>query len=227
MERVHLRPAWNIADLDSRLSTGILACLVTTVCYLADRLVFVLGIPPDHIASFWPSTAFLVAVLLLVPRRIWPILIAAGLGAMALADLNNGVPVGFEIWITLGNLAETLVATLGISRLLNGVPHLSSLKTLAKYIVFAVILVPFGSALVGANASAPGGYMLQWRLWFFADALAFLTVAPAILNWVHEGRSWARKSHNHLEFAALLTSLVLFGYLTFMGSGRGDRPALL
>ncbi len=227
MERVHHRLAWNIGDLDPRLSGGILACLVATVCYLAARLVYVLGIPPDRIASFWPSTAFLVAVLLLVSRRIWPVLIAAGLGAMALADLENGVPIRFEIWITLGNLAEVLVATLGISRLLKGVPHLNSLRTLAKYIVFAVILVPFASALVGANASAPGGYMLQWRVWFFADALAFLTVVPAILNWVREGRDWSRRPRNYLEFEALMTSLLVFGYATFMGTGRGERPALL
>jgi PAS domain S-box-containing protein len=227
MESGHSRPAWNIADLNSPIAMVILACVVAVVCYLADRLVFVLGIPPDHIASFWPSTAFLVAALLLVPRKIWPVFIAAGLGAMAVADFENGVPSGFEIWFTLGNLAETLVATLGISRLLNGVPHLSSLKNLAKYLGFAVILVPSASALIGAIGSAPKHYWLQGRVWFFADALAFLTVTPAILNWFHEGRAWARKSHNYLEFAALMTSLFFFGYLTFMRTGRGDRPVML
>ena len=145
---------------------------------------------------------------------------------MALADLEHGVRFNFEIWITLGNLAETVVAALGISRLLKGAPHLSSLKTLAKYIVFAVILVPFGSSLLGGLGS-PLVYGLQERIWFLADALAFLTVTPAILNWVREGREWARKSHNYLEFAALMASLVLFGYLTFMGTVRGVRPALL
>jgi len=146
---------------------------------------------------------------------------------MAFADLENGVPIGFEIWITLGNLAETLVATLGIRRLLHGVPDLGSLKNLSKYLVFAVIFVPIASALVGAIGSVPGGYWLQFRLWFFADALAFLTVAPAILTWVREGREWSRKSLNYLEFAALMISLVLFGYFTFMGTGREERPALL
>ncbi len=146
---------------------------------------------------------------------------------MALADLNNGVPIRFEIWITLGNLAETLVATLGISFLFEGAPDLSTLKALSRYMVFAVILVPFGSALLGAIGSAPGGYVLQWRLWFFADALAFLTVLPAILTWVREEREWSRKSHNYLEFAAQMTLLVFFGYLTFMGTGRGEQPALL
>ena len=146
---------------------------------------------------------------------------------MAIADFENGVPIRFEIWITLGNLAETFVATLGISRLLNGVPELSSLKNLAKYIVFAVVLVPFASAIVGANGSVPGGYVLQARLWFFADALAFLTLAPAILSWVREGREWSRKSYNYLEFAALQALLIFFGYFTFMVAGRGERPAML
>jgi len=227
MERVDPHPTRTLADLDAPLPTLMLVSLVAIVCYQADRLAYVLGIPPNHIASFWPPTAFLVAVLLLVPRKIWPALFAAGLGAMALADLRNGVPIGSEVWITLGNLAETLIAALGIRRLLRGQPLLSGLKTWTRYMIFAVILVPFASALLGAISSAPGGYILQWRLWFFADALAFLTVAPAILAWVREGREWSRKPLNYLEFAALMTSLVLVGYLTFLGAGRGERPALL
>jgi len=227
MDRVPHRPAWTLADLNAPLPALISVSLVALVCYQADRLVYVLGIPPDHIASFWPATAFLVAVLLLVPRGIWPVIIAAGLGAMALADLKNGVPIRFEIWITIGNLAEALVATFGISFLSNGVPKLINGKALARYLTFAVIFVPFGSAIVGANGSAPGGYALQWRLWFFADALAFLTVTPAMLAWVREGREWSRKPQNYLEFSALMTLLVLFGYLAFMGTRRGEQPALL
>jgi PAS domain S-box-containing protein len=146
---------------------------------------------------------------------------------MAVGDLENGVPIGFEIWITLGNLAEVLVATLGIRWLLKGGTDLSTFKALAKYLVFATLLVPFVSALVGAIGSAPGGYLLQWRIWFFADALAFLTVAPAILTWTREGREWSRKPQNYLEFAALMSALIFFGYLTFMGTGAGERPALL
>src|ERR1700684_3291876 len=89
--------------LPSPLPALISTCLVAIVCYQADKLVYVLGIPPDHIASFWPATPFLVAALLLTPRRIWPVLVAAGLAGMALSDIRNGVPGSFELWITLGN----------------------------------------------------------------------------------------------------------------------------
>ena len=52
MESAQSRPAWNITDLASPLSAGVLACLVAIVCYQADGLAYVFGIPPDHIASF-------------------------------------------------------------------------------------------------------------------------------------------------------------------------------
>ena len=140
---------------------------------------------------------------------------------MALADLGNGVPIGFEAWLTLGNLVEALVAAFGIRHLLKGEPHLGSLKILAKYIVFAVILVPATSAFVGAKGTLLE-YGLEWRIWFFADALAFLTVTPAILSWVRDGRAWARKSGNYLEFAALMTLLILLGYITFIAATPGN-----
>src|SRR5271170_8493317 len=105
-------PSWKPG---SSFSTVILTCLVAIACYQADRLVDVLGIPPEHIASFWPATPLLVAVLLLAPKRNWPVLIAAGLGAMALADLKDGVPIGFELWYSLGNLADVLIETLELN----------------------------------------------------------------------------------------------------------------
>jgi PAS domain S-box-containing protein len=215
------------ADLDSPLLTFILCCLVAAVCYLADGLASVLGIPPDHIASFWCATPLLVAVMLLAPSRIWPALMAAGLGGIALHDFESGVPIGFAIWDSLGNAAEVLIATFGIRRAFKGAPKLNSVKTLAKYFAVAVILAPFVSALLGANYSSPGKYWLEWRIWFFADSLAFLTVTPAIITWVQDGRAWARKSHSYLELAALLTALVFCGFLTFMGTGRTEQPALL
>jgi PAS domain S-box-containing protein len=214
-------------DFSAPMPMLALVSLVFVVCYQVDRLVYVLAIPPSHVASFWPSTAFLVAVLLLVPRKIWASLIASGLMAMALSDLKNGVPISYEIWITIGNLTETLIAAFGINYLLNGTARLSNWKTLIRYLAFAVIFVPFTSAVMGSIGSEPGGYLLQWRIWFFADALAFLTVTPAVLHWVHEGRSWARKPLNFLEFAALLASLFFLGYLTFISAGRVNSSALL
>ena len=216
-------PSWKLAK---PLPTVILVCLVTVVCYYADEIVYVLGIPPEHIASFWPATPFLVAVLVLVPKKIWPLLIAAGLAALAIADLKGGMAIVPEIWFSLGNLVDVLVAAVGLDRLFRGTPQLRSVKALAKYLGVAVILAPCVSALIGARGLGSNGYWLEWRIWFFADALGFLTVTPAILSWVQGGRAWARDSRNFLELTALLAWLVVFGYPTFLDMGWRNSPAL-
>ena len=63
---------------------------------------------------------------------------------------------------------------------------------------------------------------------FFSEALAFLTLTPAILSWVSEARAWSQKSRaDYLEATGLITALVLFGYVTFVASGKSIPPALL
>jgi PAS domain S-box-containing protein len=227
MDAVRGRPSWHIANLDSPLRTVISVCAVAMLCYLAGELGHALIIPPDHTTAFWPATPLLVAVLLLVPRRIWPGLIAAGFGAMVVSDLQNGVPLSSLIWFTLGDAVGVLIAALGVSLLFNGTPHFDTAKVLAKYFLFVVILA-FVSALVGANAPERGStYWLQTKLWFLSNSIAYLTVTPAALSWVG-GRPWARKARGYyLEAAALILALTVFGYLAFATPGGSTPPVLL
>ena len=227
MNSVHSPRPGDTTGLDPRFRTAMFVLVVAVFCYLGDRVAYVLGIPPDQVASLWPSTPFLIAIVLLTPRKIWPSLIVAGLGAIALADLRDGASFGDEIWFTLGNACEVLISIAGINLLFKGIPQLTSVKALAKYLAVGVLLAPSVAGLVGAIASVDSGYWLQWRLWFFADALAFLTVTPAVLTWAREGRNWARKSRDYLELGALMILLSLFGYFTFVSTGRWIQPALL
>ncbi|HXW61804.1 MAG TPA: MASE1 domain-containing protein, partial [Candidatus Acidoferrales bacterium] len=221
------KPSSKVNDTFSPLATLFLVCFVAVMCYYAVRVAVALGIPPEHKASFWLFTPFLLAVLLLTPTRIWPLLIVAGLAAPPIADFINGVPVTSEIWLSLGDLVEVLIAALGIHFLFRGTPDLRSINALAKYVAVAVILAPGVSGFVGATGFPHGSYWLLWRIWFFADALGLLTVTPAILSWVHEGRTWAQAPRNYLEIGALLACVVLLGSLTFTGTGWRNSPALL
>jgi signal transduction histidine kinase/integral membrane sensor domain MASE1 len=227
METGRSRPSWDIANVGSPFRTVILVCAVAMLCYLAGELGHALIIPPDYTTAFWPATPLLVAVLLLVPRRIWPGLIAAGFGAMVVSDLQNGVPLSSLIWFTLGDAVGVLIAALGVSHLFNGTPHLNTAKVLARYFLFVVILA-FVSALVGANAPERGStYWLQTKLWFLSNSIAYLTVTPAAWSWVG-GRAWARKSRGYyLEAAALIFALTVFGYLAFAAPGGSTPPVLL
>ena len=77
METGPNRTSWNIANLSSPLHTLILVCFVATLSYLAARLGGLLVVRPQLVWPLWLGTVLLVSILLLVPRRLWPILIAA------------------------------------------------------------------------------------------------------------------------------------------------------
>jgi len=219
--------SWRITNPDSPLYTGVLACLVAALSYLAARLGGVLTLHPQTLCPLWPACALLVSVLLLVRRRIWPVLIPAAFAAFVVYDLQTGLTIGSTARLILADTVEVLIAALGVSYSFDGVPRLNSVKALAKYSFFAVILAPFSGAFVGALA-LNGDYWITWRISFFSEALAFLTLTPAILSWANEARASSKRTGSeYLQATMLIAALVLLGYFTFVASGKNTPPALL
>ena len=182
---------------------------------------------PQMVWPLWPGCAFLVAVLLLTPRRIWPILIAAGFAGFVLYDLQAGLTLRSTAWLILSDTIEVLIAALGVSYSVEGVPRLNSVKSLAKYSFFAIILAPLSAAFIGTVAFG-GADWTRWRIDFFTEALALLTLTPAILSWVSTKQEWSRKPRAfYVEAAALIAGLVLLGYVAFTAPERSTLPALL
>jgi PAS domain S-box-containing protein len=90
-----------------------------------------------------------------------------------------------------------------------------------------VILAPCLAAFFSAYG-IEGSYWEGWKVCFLSEALAFVTLAPAILSWSSEGSAFVRKPRtHHLEAVALIAGLILLSYLSFDVSGRGYSPALL
>ena len=115
---------------------------------------------PQMLSPLWPGCVLLVSVLLLVPRRMWAILIVTGIAAFVFYDLQHGVPIRSIGWLVLADVIEILTAALCLSYSFKGVPRLNSVKALARYSLFAVILAPAAGAFVGALA-APGKLLDQ------------------------------------------------------------------
>jgi PAS domain S-box-containing protein len=227
METGRIRVLRITANQVSPLRAVILACVVACVSYLASRAGGALILRPQMVWPLWPGCALLVAMVLLLPRRLWPILIPAGFAGFVLYDLQAGVSVRSTALLILADTIEVLTAALGIRYLFGGVPRLDSVKALAKYSVFGLLIAPLSVTLVGAIAFG-GDYWVRWRISFFSEALAFLMLAPAILSWFNEGKDWAGKPRAYyFEAAALLATLLLLGYFTFVARGSSSQPALL
>ena len=202
--------------------------MAATVSYLAAKLAGALAITvPQTVWPIWPGCAILVGILVLVPRRIWPALLSAGLAGFVFYDLQAGVSIRSIAWLILADTLEILVAAWGVSYLLKGKPRLDSLEALAKYSFCTVFLASLIVSSIGSLA-LNGDIWLSWKFSFLSEALAFLTVTPAIIGMFGLGRVALRASRAHyLEAALLAFMLVSLSYLLFVAPGRSDPPALL
>ena len=227
METGPNRSSWSVANLNSLRRAVILVCAVAILSYLAARLGGMLTTGPHADWPLWLGNVLLVSILLLVPRRMWPILIAAAFAAFVLYDMQMGLTIRSIALLILSDTVEVLTAALGLSYAFGCVPRLNSVRALAKFSLFAVILPPFIGAFFVALATK-GNYWASWRISFFSEAIVYLTLMPAILGWFSKGPARGQKSRAYyLEAAALIAGLAVFGYLTFAAPGSYSSEALL
>ncbi len=216
-----------IARLDSRLRIALLACLLAVLSYMAARLGGTLEILPQADWPFWPGNVLVVSILLLVPRRVWPILMAAAFASFVFFNLQTDVPTHSMVWLTLSDAVEILIAAFGLSYVFDGLPHLNNLRALAKYSFFAGLLPSAAGAFFGGLATR-GNYWTSWRISFFSEAIAYFTVMPALLGWIRRARSGLPASRASLpEAAVLFASTIALSYFVFVSRWAGTLPALL
>ena len=223
----HVRRFPSITSASSPLSTAALVCVVVALSYLAPKLEGAMILNPRTVWPVWPGCAILVSILLMVPGKIWPILIPAAFATFALYDLEAGVPIRSIAWFIPANTVQVLTSALCLRYCFHGIPQLNSVKAIAKYSFFAVILAPCLAAFFSAYG-IEGSYWEGWKVCFLSEALAFVTLTPAILSWSSEGSAFVRKPRTyHLEAVALIVGLILLSYLIFDASERGYSAALL
>jgi PAS domain S-box-containing protein len=162
----------------------------------------------------------------LVRVNVWPLLIPASFAGFALADLQAGVPLSSIARFIPGNTLEVLISAVGLKYCFDGVPRLNSVRALARYSFFAIVLAPFAGASLSAHGVARD-YWTGWKIVFLSEVLAFITLTPALLSWVSEGRLLMRKSRAHLlEGMMLIAGLVLVSYIVFTVPADSTSPAL-
>lgn len=211
--------------LDSR-STWLVVCATVALSYLVPTLVGLLVSNPQTVWPLWPGCAILVTGLLLVRGNLWLVIIPASFVGFAAADLHAGVPLSSIARFIPGNTVEVLISAIGLRYSFNGVPRLNSVKALAKYSFFAVVLAPFAGAFLSAHGVARD-YWTGWKIVVLSEVLAFVTVTPALLSWVSEGRLLMRRSRAHqFEGVMLIAGLFLVSYIVFTVPEDSRSPTL-
>src|SRR5215467_5809196 len=207
-------------------STALVVCVTIALSYLVPTLITLLIANPQTVWPLWPGCAILVTGLLLIRLSVWPLLIAASYAGFALADLQAGVPLSSIAWFIPGNTVEVLIAAIGLRLGFGAVPRLNSVKALAKYSFFAVVLAPFAGAFLSAHGIARD-YWMGWKIVFLSEVLAFITLTPALLSWISQGRVWMRRTRAvHREGVMLIVGLVLVSGIVFNLPEDSRSPAL-
>lgn len=153
--------------------------------YLATALVGVeLTREADMVAAIWPPNAVLLAVLLRGEVRNWPIYTAGCAVANATANLLYGDNPLIASGLALVNMLEVLGAALLLRRACGLPVKLLNIGQFVRFAVIAGMVAPTigafaGAALLWLAFDVP--FWAVWRVWWVADAMGFLVVAPPLL----------------------------------------------
>ncbi|HZQ80948.1 MAG TPA: diguanylate cyclase [Gaiellaceae bacterium] len=184
-------------------------------------------------ATLWPASGVTVSMLLLCPRREWPVyLMAIWVADFSMDIVSAGFTTRIAYGLATANCLEPLLSATLLRRWLPGRPDLSRLRELGLFYGAAAVCGPMLSATVGSLwYSALGGGAI-WPFagrWYVGDALGVIVVAPLLL--VIAGTSYrpslnfARKCAYALTFAMIALALP-WGFTASLGLPFLVIPAL-
>ena len=207
-------------------SKDLIAAIFGALAYLLVATGNILLTADGHrVATIWPANALLLAIVLSLPMRRWPIHFLAAFAANAASNLIGSRSLETSVLFALVNLAEVGVgAALLHHKNLAGNP-LENVRSVMRFLLYAGLVVPvisaFGGAAVAYHMSAQP-FWSTYRTWFIADALGFLIFTPLfsgvisgeLTRWIGE-MTFAER----VEAAAILILVTLAGFLTFFVVG--------
>src|SRR5262245_10197803 len=174
-----------------------LGLAVGVAYFLAARLGLVLLTTAEPVAVFWPASGIAIGMLVaLGPLARVPVaagVIAATVAASVAVDRSFSSALAFG----LCNAGEALLAMWLIARWLGPAFSLDSLRGVLGF--FAAVSVATAAAATVASGAmqlfvpASANFLEVWKVWFAADVLGAVTVAPLLIGVVAAARdlpSW-------------------------------------
>ena len=214
-------------SVDLRL---ILAAILASLGYYAGSLVgFTLTFQPHPVSVLWPPNSILLAALLLVPPRSWPVVLLAALPAHIISQLQSEIPVPMMLCYFVSNTFEAIIGAGCIHYLIRGPVRFDSLRSTAIFCIFAGLVGPFLSSFLDAgfvrlNHWGTSPYWEIWRIRLFSNVLTALTFAPAVVTWfTRPPRPRARDFKHWIELSLLFLCLLAVCYTAlYRGAPRSD-----
>jgi diguanylate cyclase (GGDEF)-like protein len=173
----------------------------------------------DGIATIWPASGVLLAVLMLAPQRRWPgFMVAAGV-ASVIANLDGGASWPRAIGFSLVNIVEAVLAIRLLRRYQPIDLSFADPASVGRFCL-AALVASVGSAIL-ADIVSGGWSNAVFVSWFTTVALGMMIVTPVVLTGadiVMRRRSSWPSTRVLVEGAAILTGVVAVTIAVFAQS---------
>lgn len=217
------------------LRPALAALLVGSAYYIGAKIGFALTFQSHPVSTLWPPNSILFAALLLSRPRSWWFLLLAAFPAHLLVQVNQDIPMTMILCWFVSNCSEALIGAAVFRHLTKSDVSFDNTHHVSMFIVVA-LLAPFlssfiDSAFVMLNQFGSGSYWVVFRMRFFSNVLASLTLVPLIVTWRHfqlaelQRKSWKR----YFEAALLCVGFLIVGFVSFSSKTTAPHtsPALL
>jgi integral membrane sensor domain MASE1 len=203
---------------------AVLAAVGTAVAYyLGARVGTAFTASAEPISVLWPPNAILLGALLCTPRVIWPIILFAALPAHLAVELNSGVPLRMVLSWFVSNSTEALFGAACIRWFIAPPVRFDSFRRVIIFVTFGAFLAPFLSSFLDVALVQWNGWTFNktysdlWRVRFFSNVLAVLTIVPVMVPWERDGIGMGKVSslRRRIEAACLAAAVILLCTLAF------------
>ncbi len=180
-----------LTDRAGRLRTAA-GPLLFGAAYLGLQLLGLqLVLRPPGFAAFWPAAGLAVGVLMRRGVRTWPPYLAVLWSVNVAGNLHDGHTLTTSVAFAAANTTEAAVGAwlMGRSIAVDGVD--AAARWVWQRLLPAALLASSGAALIGTATvlldSPPAGLnaFSVWRVWFAADAVGIIVVAPLVRVLLH------------------------------------------
>ena len=214
-------------------SLPVQAVLFAVAYFAFARGGLLFAVQPDAITAVWPASGLYLGVLLVTARSAWPAFVAAAFVADVAANLlaGNGL---LSFGIAAVDASEGLLAAM-VTLWVGGRPF--TLGRVRQIVALALagagaanaVTALCGAALLSISAGEP--LWQAWVLWWTADGIGMLAVAPVICAAIAVPFA-PRMSRQLVETLLLLAALAFCTFLVFsaapgaLGTAAVLPPAL-
>jgi PAS domain S-box-containing protein len=202
--------------------------------FFATKLGFAFKFHPYPISVFWPANAVVLATLLMVPVRVWWLVLLFVFPAHLVAQAQGNVPWPMLLLWFVSNSFESVIGAAATRLLIGGKVRFDRLRDISIFYlcgalpsVLAASLID--SAFVALNGLHADNYWEVCSIRFFSNFFASITVVPVIVTWSVHFTLPRKFSKKVFEAVALISVLLVVTFISFcqLNGGVVTVPACL